>query len=359
MKTILKASTHTAVKSNLSLTELGWQPFFQQQISLEELELLSPARVIEQHRSEIEIISEFGKVTLPVSPAMPGTTVGDWLLVDKNNHFIRVLGRNSSFSRKAAGSKLAEQAIAANVDTAFIVCSLNEDFNLNRIERFLSLVNESKAEPVVVLSKEDLCDEPDDYRQQVQKLDGLLSVLTVNGCNVQSCEQLKPWCKLGRTIVLLGSSGAGKSTLANTLLQQDVQAIGKIRDDDSKGKHTTTSRSLLPMQNGALLLDTPGMRELQLLACEEGVSTTFHEIESLANRCRFTDCRHGSEPDCAITKALVSGEIDDRRFKSYQKLLREQAMNSASLAERRASDKKLGRYYKDVISQSTKIKRGD
>lgn len=346
-------------QSSYSLADLGWQPFFQQQISLEEFEQLSPARVVEQHRSEIEIISETGKHTLPITSSMPKITVGDWVLIDSDDKFQRMLERNSSFVRKAAGSKLAEQVIAANVDTAFIVCSLNDDFNLNRIERFLSLVNESNAEPVVVLSKEDLCEDPDYYRQQVQKLDGLLPVLSINGTEFDSCEKLKPWCRLGRTIVFLGSSGAGKSTLTNTLLQQNVQATGNIREDDGKGKHTTSNRSLLPMKSGALLLDTPGMRELQLTACEDGVSATFHEIESLASQCRFSDCQHGSEPGCAITKALASGELDERRLKSYQKLLREQAINAASLAQRRASGKQLARLYKGVISQSTKNKRGD
>lgn len=345
--------------SNLSLSDIGWRPFFQQQINLEELDLLFPARVVEHHRSEFEVLAEQGPLTIQITPSMPAVAVGDWLLLTKDVQVSRVLERNASFSRKAAGSKIAQQTIAANVDTAFIVCSLNEDFNLNRIERFLSMVNESGAEPVIVLTKEDLCENPDHFRDEVQALDSFLSVVTVNGLQKESAEQLLPWCGKGRTVVLLGSSGAGKSTLVNTLLDEELQSTGGIREDDSKGRHTTTARSLLAMTTGALLLDTPGMRELQLAACEDGVSVTFRDIESLADQCRFSDCQHNKEPGCAVQQALENGDLDSRRFTNYLKLMREQALNSASLAERRASDKKLSRYYKSVMSESVKNKRGD
>jgi len=242
------------------------------------------------------------------------------------------------------------------VDTAFIVCSMNDDFNLNRIERYLALVNNAEAEPVVVLSKMDLCADPEGLSQQVQALDNMLCVVSVNSLSSDSVAALMPWCKAGKTIVLLGSSGAGKSTLGNCLLGEEHQSTAAIREDDAKGRHTTTRRSLLPMPGGAMILDTPGMRELQLADCEEGVASTFSDITELADHCRFGDCAHGNEPGCAVRVAIEVGDLDERRFLNYVKLLREQALNSASLAQRRASDKNLSRYYKRSQSEATKLK---
>ena len=341
-----------------SLESLGWQAFFQQQLGLQEWESSVPGRVTEQHRSQLEVATLVGQQLVPVKASMPPITVGDWLLLDASNQFQRLLERKSCFSRKAAGSKVSEQLMAANVDTAFIVCSLNDDFNLNRIERYLSLVNKTGAEAVVVLSKMDLCSDPHSLRKEVQRLDQLLCVETVNCLDRESVGKLLPWCGPGKTIVLLGSSGSGKSTLTNSLLGVRLQQTGEIREDDAKGRHTTTRRSLLQMPGGALMLDTPGMRELQLADCEEGVAATFSDIESLAEACRFADCRHGQEPGCAVRNAIESEQLDERRFQNYCKLMREQAMNSASLAERRSSDRQLGKFYKRVIAESKKIKRG-
>lgn len=346
-------------QSEQILQQIGWQPYYQQQLTLEEFSSTFPARVMEYHRTEFEISGDFGTANLPLTPSLPSLSVGDWVLVSEEMKFLRKLDRSSSFARKAPGKGITEQVIAANIDTAFIVCSLNADFNLSRIERFLSIVNEAKAEPVVVLTKKDLCENTETLCQQVQRLDSLLPVVPVNGTNSASIEALSSWCEQGKTIVLLGSSGAGKSTLTNTLLQKSVQATGEIREEDSKGRHTTSNRSLHQMEGGALLLDTPGMRELQLLACEEGLAATFHEIEALASQCRFSDCQHSEEPSCAVRHAINSGELDERRLENYQKLRREQAINSASLAQRRASDKRLGKFYKRVISESAKHKRGE
>ena len=345
--------------ANTSLADLGWRPVLQQQLSLEELENFTPARIVEVHRSEIELLSANGAVSLPTTSSQPTLVVGDWVLLDQAGQFYRLLDRFCQFSRKAPGSKVAEQVIAANIDTALIVCSLNDDFNLNRIERFLSMVNEAGAEPVVVLSKADLCSEVELKQAQVQELGRAMPVLAINGLETQAREQLLPWCKRGQTLVLLGSSGAGKSTLTNTLLQQQKQLTADIRLNDSKGKHTTTSRSMLAMSTGAMLLDTPGMRELQLVACEEGIAATFSDVESLVLKCKFSDCGHSNEPGCAVQAALQRGELDERRFANYVKLMREQAKNSASLAQRRQADKNLGRFYKRVISESVKNKRGE
>lgn len=341
-----------------TLLQLGWQPFFQQQLNLEEWGVLIPARIVEQHKSQLEVASEQGRQTLPLTHATPTVTVGDWLLLDGDNELVRVLDRQSCFRRKAAGSQLTEQLIAANVDTAFIVCSLNDDFNLNRLERYLSMVHNADVEPVVVLTKMDLCEEAEALRSEVQSLDSLMMVEMVNSLNEDSKSMLMPWCQPGKTVVMLGSSGAGKSTLVNLLLGEAAQSTASIREEDSKGRHTTTRRSLLSMPDGAILLDTPGMRELQLTDCEHGVAATFADIEELTERCRFGDCQHHSEPGCAVQAAIEKEDLDERRFLNYEKLMREQAMNSASLAEKRATDKKLGRFYKRVIGESVKAKRG-
>lgn len=341
------------------LSALGWLPFFQQQLTEQEWESAVPARIVEQHRASIDVEGELGKLSIPLKPDMPLLTVGDWLLLDANGIFIRVLESKSCFRRKAAGSKLTEQLIAANVDTAFIVCSLNEDFNLNRIERYLSIVNEAGSTPVLVLSKMDLCPDTDYFLDQIRQLDNQLCTELVNCLDSSSVSVLMPCCQHGKTVVMLGSSGSGKSSLSNTLLGEDLQKTSAIRENDSKGRHTTTRRSLLKLPGGAMILDTPGMRELQLVDCEDGIATTFSDIDALSASCRFSDCRHENEPGCKVQAAIDSGELDQRRFKNYAKLLREQALNKASLAERRASDKKLGGYYKKVINESVKAKRGE
>ena len=200
-----------------SLPQLGWQPFFQQQLTLDEWEHLTIARIVALERSEIHVLTINGKKSLLITPEMPATTVGDWILLDSNGKYHRTLERLSLFSRKAAGTKVKTQLIAANIDTVFVVCSLNQDFNLNRIERYLVLANEAGVEPVVVLTKVDCCDTPQDYVKQVQVANPLLDVVTVNSLDPDSVIKLEAWCDVGKTVALLGSSGVGKSTLINTL----------------------------------------------------------------------------------------------------------------------------------------------
>lgn len=340
------------------LSLLGWQNYFQQQLSLDELERATICRVVEHHRNEYKIRSESDCFRLPITASLPQLAIGDWVLVDNAHRFIRLLQRKSLFKRKAAGSKLAEQLIAANVDTALIVCSLNDDFNLSRIERYLAMAHEAAVDPVVVLTKLDLCDDAEAKLQAVQRLDPLLPVESVNGLDPLSCECLLAWAKSGQTLVLLGSSGVGKSTLVNTLLGQKSQLTASIRDDDSKGRHTTTSRSMHWLPSGAVLIDSPGMRELQLTDCEEGVRRTFEDIDELARSCKFNDCQHQEEVGCAIQAAIEAGELEHRRLRNYQKLLAEQARNNASLQELRAKDKQFGKMVKSVGSRSRLLKKG-
>lgn len=340
-----------------SLSQLGWKHFFQQQLTLEEWETFTIARVVGLERSVIHLLTNNGKQTLPVLPSMPAIAVGDWLLIDEQNKFHRLLERSSLFSRKAAGTKVTTQLIAANVDTVFIVSSMNLDFNLNRIERYLALANDSDVKPVIVLTKLDRCDNPEEYLSKVQALDHQLEVVMVNSLDAESVNQLKVWCSTGETVALLGSSGVGKSTIVNTLLGSDVQSTQSIREDDAKGRHTTTRRSIHFLTAGGLLLDTPGMRELQIADCEHGVDETFPEIVELATRCKFSDCKHDNEPGCAVREAIEAGTLDERRLASYQKLMREQAFNASTLAEKRARDRKFGRYVRSVM-ESKRNKTG-
>ena len=284
--------------------------------------------------------------------------MADWVIFNHQGGFERLLDRQSLFSRKAAGSKAAEQLIAANVTTLFIVCSLNDDFNLSRIERYLAIANGAQVEPVVILTKADLCNDAAQKQAQVQSLDRMLMIETVNALDSTQCEALNSWCKAGRTVAFMGSSGVGKSTLVNSLLGDSKQETGGIREHDSKGKHTTTSRSMHFLPNGSVLIDTPGMRELQLHDCAEGVAETFSEIESLVEQCRFSDCQHGDEPGCAIVKALTSGQIDERRLNNYMKLMREQERNSNTLAQQRAKDKQFAKFIKVTVNENVSRKKG-
>lgn len=340
----------TLISTSNPLKRLGWKPFFQQQLTLDDYDDTIFARVIAHHRSGYLLATETGQVHLNAHHSLPNMTVGDWVILNDDQQFVRLLDRLSLFSRKAAGSKVAEQLIAANVDTVFIVCSLNDDFNLSRIERYLALAHEAEVEPVIVLSKADLCDNIDELKSQVQKLDPLLVIETVNGLETESASTLMSWCEEGQTVAFIGSSGVGKSTLVNALLGQQEQATGHIREDDSKGRHTTTSRSIHLLPDGGILIDTPGMRELQLADCEVGVSEAFSDIEGLAQRCRFGDCQHKTEPGCAVQAAIENGKLEIRRFNNYQKLLREQAFNGATLAEQRAQSRQFGKLTRNAMS---------
>ncbi len=339
-----------------SLAGLGWHAYFQQQLSLDEWDRAVPARIVEQYKSEITVATETRVFSIALLASMPEMVVGDWLLLDDQQQLLRLLDRKTCFLRKAAGSQLKRQLISANVDTAFIMSSMNDEFSLNRIERFLSLVNESGAEPVVLLSKNDQSETPESFIKQTQGLDPFLIVEAINCLDAETTKKLEPWIKEGVTIVVLGSSGVGKSTLINTLLGEQRQSTGVIREDDDKGRHTTTRRSLIALGAGGLILDTPGMREIQLAECKVGITTTFSDIEAYTEQCKFSDCQHQTEPGCAVRNAIESGSLDQRRLSNYLKLLREEAFNSASLSERRANDKALGKFYKNTLSQAQKLK---
>lgn len=346
------------MNKTMSLGQLGWQPFFQQQLTLDEFESCICGRITDHHRSEYIVQTENKKVRLPITSSTPAMTVGDWVLLNAEHVLERLLERKSIVSRKAAGTKVEEQFIAANLDTLFIVASLNQDFNLSRIERYLAIAHEAQIEPVVVLTKRDKCNSVDEFITQVTTLEPYLAIVAVNSLDQDSVSPLLPWLKLGKTVSVVGSSGVGKSTLIGTLLGNNAILTGEIREADAKGRHTTTARSMYYLPSGGIILDTPGMREIQLTSCEDGVSQTFADVEAIIQACRFSNCQHTNEPGCAVNQAIADGQLTERRVQSYQKLQREQAHNAASLQQKRAKDKAFSKMCRQVITSAHHAKKG-
>ncbi len=308
------------------LTRLGWKPCFQQQISPDEEKRSYPARIAQIHRSHCVVWSNNGIETFEIGVFSDpkNMAVGDWILVpNEGERPLRIFERETVLIRKAAGQRKHDQLIAANVDTLFIVTSCNQDFNVSRIERYLALAAEAKIQPVIVLTKMDLFDDSDSNKNAARKLQNDIRVECVNAKDKSSLTALKTLCTEGQTIALVGSSGVGKSTLINNLTDAD-QLTAEISEEDGKGKHTTASRSLHLLQDGGILIDTPGIRELQLSDSKTGIENTFEDVLQYLGYCKFKNCQHETEKGCAIKTALDSGELDLRRWESYQKLQNEQ-----------------------------------
>lgn len=337
-----------------SLAEMGWVPFFQQQLSSEELEETVPARVFAVQRTGLSLQFAEGEIEVAMAgrwfqlPVEDRPTVGDWLLFDPATQRIhRLLERKSLLKRFGVDQDL--QLIAANVDTMFLVSSCNDEFNLSRMERYLTLALDAGVAPVVVLTKADLTDNPESYVAETLSLRRDLPIELVNALDVDSLTGLRAWCQPGHTISLLGSSGVGKSTLINSLAGDLLQHTKAIREDDAKGRHTTTHRSLHLIEGGALLLDNPGMRELAIADAGSGVSSMFEDIETLAKSCKFTDCEHESEPGCAVSAAIKDGSLAERRLISYRKLRREEVYNTETVATRHTRNRQFGKKIKQVV----------
>lgn len=338
-----------------SLSRLGWRPCFLQQLTLDELTTMLPARVLSVQRNALDIVTESGlrRATLPSALLQPGlaavAAVGDWVLIEPvTARVARMLDRQSVIARLAAGEQTRQQLIAANIDTLFVVTSCNEDFNVSRLERYFTLAFDAHIEPVVVLTKTDLCAEVDAYLDQLRATAPRVVAIPVDATSRDSVDALAAWLMPGQTVAFVGSSGVGKSTLVNTLSGVGVQSTGSIRDDDAKGRHTTTSRQMLALPSGAWVIDTPGMRELKIGAAQEGVRAVFDDIEALTQLCRFRDCLHESETGCAVLAAIETGQLDARRLRSYQKLQREVANAARTIHERRERERQFGRLYKSV-----------
>lgn len=319
------------------LEHLGWSSFFEAQIESETDRTLTPARVVEEQRTEYALVGERGRWAAALSGRLRHATgnaasrpcVGDWVLARVPNEsedgialIERVLARRTRFARQAPGERTDEQVIAANADTVFLVMSLNTNLNLRRLERYLALLWESGAEPVVVLSKADLCADPDAAVAEIESVAPGVAVRRTSALAPDGLAPLEPWLVPGRTVALVGSSGVGKSTIVNRLAGEDVMRVAGIRADD-RGRHTTTSRHLVILPGGALLLDTPGMRTVLMWEGEEGLERAFEDIEALARECRFRDCAHESEPGCAVQAALATGALDADRYRGFLKLRRE------------------------------------
>ncbi|XPM53176.2 MAG: ribosome small subunit-dependent GTPase A [Leptolyngbya sp. IPPAS B-1204] len=325
----------------MTLQELGWNEFFAQHTS-DLASGYSVARVALEHKSHYRLYTATGELTATISGKLRHQEVrpaiGDWVVIqsaiqseipettnttEKTAIIQRVLPRKSQFCRKTAGAKTTAQVVAANIDTVFLVSGLDQDFNLRRIERYLILAWESGANPVIVLNKADLSNQIEQRVQDVESIALGVPICCLSALQHQGLEPLRAYLAPGQTVALLGSSGVGKSTITNQLLGKAAQAVQPVRLGDDRGRHTTTHRELFRLPGGGLLIDTPGMREIQVWAGEASLQETFTDIETLALDCRFRDCRHAGEPGCAIQQALEEGSLDEARWHNYQKLQQE------------------------------------
>ena len=315
-------------------------------------------RILSQEKGMYRLVGEDGEQWAEVSGtlryraqrASDFPAVGDFVVFDRGEtegHAVihRILPRKSVFLRKAAGTAHTEQVVAANIDTVFLCMSLNQDFNIRRLERYLSAAWDSGAVPVIVLTKSDLCADLEPYLRAVEQSAVGTELVVTSGVEQDGFEKLLPYVQEGKTVAFLGSSGVGKSTLINRLLGEERLATNGLRNDD-KGRHTTTRRELFLLKQGGMVMDTPGMRELGLWESGEGLDQSFADIEGLAERCRFRDCSHQREPGCAVRQAILQGELSEERWRSYQKLKAETRyteQTEAYLAEKKQKFKQIAK----------------
>lgn len=352
--------------SKTLLHKYGWNEYFEAQFSEFASDGYLPARVAVEHRNNYELYSQFGELIAEKSGKLFYNSnssedlpaVGDWVVIkqiknEKKAVIIAVLPRRTKFSRNKAGVVTEEQVVAANVDVVFVMSSLNQELNFRRIDRYLALTWDNNIKPVVVLSKADLCDDMYEKLVEAENYFNGTEVHVVSAVKGAGMDELFNYFEGNRTVAVLGSSGVGKSTLINVFLDRNKMKVKDIGLYKDKGRHTTNHRELALVPGGGLIIDTPGMREIQLWEGSEGLSELFEDIEKLALECKFSDCKHESEPGCAVKEAIKRGEITRQRFKSYRKLL-----NEISYFERKQDIKaKLNekRKWKKISNEAKKI----
>lgn len=348
----------------MNITDYGYDSRFS--VYAAEYPQYVPARVISQEKSFYRIVSGGGEQLAQISGRLrydaasvsDYPAVGDFVMADPNGGATAVihavLPRKSVFVRKAAGTGNTEQVVGANIDTVFICMSLNQNFNIRRLERYLSVAWESGASPVIVLTKADLCEDAAEYIRQAERAAIGVDILAVSSLEAEGCTGILPYLRPGKTVAFIGSSGVGKSTLINKLLGAEQLETGSIWEEDGRGRHTTTHRELLLLPMGAMALDTPGMRELGMWDSAQGVERAFADMEALATQCRFRDCTHNSEPGCAIRAAIREGRLDEKRWESYQKLRQENAYSLDSEGYLAAKEQKFRKISK--INKSNRKK---
>ena len=363
----LRLYQNNVEEHELVLENLGWNPRFAAYFAEYSQRGMCPARIVFEGRSNYRVITEYGEMSAVLTGKLMHASegredlpvVGDWVAADildespKRAVVGAILPRVSVFARKEAGERVRQQPVAANVDTVFIASGLDGDFSLRRIERYLALAWESGALPVVLLTKSDLCADVESRIREVEDIAPGVFVHALSIIQQTGFDGIDDYLVKGKTVALLGSSGVGKSTIINYLLGNTVQQVNEVRENDSRGRHTTTSRQIFITPSGGLVVDTPGMRELQLWNASDGLGEAFRDIEEIATNCRFGDCRHESEPGCAVQNALRTGRLDPLRMESYRKLLRELhhlevRQNKSAAAEERDKWKQIHKEIRNI-----------